>query len=102
MEIDRDLVMDSGPRQLIHQATLYSNILQIDEKTKIKKLIGNVTIKHNETVFNCDSAYISEKGNIIEGFGHININENNSNLKSNFLLSSYKLSIRASIVVTLK
>ena len=65
---------------------IHSNILQIDEKTKIKKLIGNVTIKHNETVFKCDSAYISEKGNIIEGFGHININENNSNLKSNYLL----------------
>jgi len=72
---------------------LHSDIFEINEKNKIKKLIGNVKIKHKETTFTCDSAYLTKKDNIIEGFGNIKINDKNNFLKSKYLIYDKKKQI---------
>jgi len=57
------------------------------EQTKVQKytsalakerLIGDVIMRHENTRFYCDSAYLSDKGNSFEAFGNVYINVNDS------------------------
>lgn len=57
------------------------------EQTKVQKytsaiakerLIGDVIMRHENTRFYCDSAYLSDKGNSFEAFGNVYININDS------------------------
>ena len=50
----------------------------IDSSTLIETLAGNAIIKEGLTTFNCDSATINRKTNIVEAFGNIHINDNDS------------------------
>lgn len=43
-----------------------------------KKLIGNVQLKQENTLFECDSAYLYESENVINAFGSIHIQEGDS------------------------
>jgi lipopolysaccharide export system protein LptA len=50
----------------------------IDASTVLETIAGNVIIKEGLTTFYCDSATINRKTNIVEAFGNIHINDNDS------------------------
>ena len=50
----------------------------IDSVTMIETVAGNVIITEGLTTFYCDSATINRKTNIVEAFGNIHINDNDS------------------------
>ena len=52
--------------------------ITIDTATALETIAGNVIIKEALTTFNCDSATINRKTNILEAFGNIHINDNDS------------------------
>jgi lipopolysaccharide assembly outer membrane protein LptD (OstA) len=45
---------------------------------KIRKLIGDVRLKQDNTLLYCDSAYQHEDINYVEAFSHVHINNNDS------------------------
>lgn len=50
----------------------------IDSATVLETIAGNVIIKEGLTLFYCDSATINRKTNIVESYGNIHINDNDS------------------------
>ncbi len=50
----------------------------IDAETILETIAGDVLIKEGLTKFYCDSATINRKTNILEAFGNIHINDNDS------------------------
>ena len=50
----------------------------IDSITVLETIAGNAVIKEGLTIFNCDSATINRRTNIVEAFGNIHINDNDS------------------------
>lgn len=62
------------------------NIIRADRLSYYKKdtaqefqsLAGNVLVKQENTWFYCDSAVINTKTNVLESFGHVHINDNDS------------------------
>ena len=50
----------------------------IDSATVLETIAGDVIIKEGLTTFSCDSATINRKTNILEAFGNIHINDNDS------------------------
>ena len=55
---------------------LYSDILENDEKDEnLKKLIGHVSMKHNEILMYCDSAYFYQRSNQVRAFGNVHIEQ---------------------------
>jgi len=50
----------------------------IDSATLVETVAGNVIIKEGLTTFFCDSAVINRKTNLVEAFGNIHINDNDS------------------------
>lgn len=50
----------------------------IDSVTLVETVAGNVIIKEGLTTFFCDSAVINRKTNLVEAFGNIHINDNDS------------------------
>lgn len=53
-------------------------MITVDTATTLQTIAGNVIIKEGLTTFNCDSATINRKTNILEAFGNIHINDNDS------------------------
>ena len=49
-----------------------------DSATNLETIAGNVILKEGLTTFKCDSAVINHHQNILESFGHIHINQNDS------------------------
>lgn len=52
--------------------------ITIDSLTSLETIAGNVIIKEGLTTFYCDSATINRRTNIVEAFGNIHINDNDS------------------------
>ena len=52
--------------------------ITIDSLTALETIAGNVIIKEALTTFFCDSATLNRKTNILEAFGNIHINDNDS------------------------
>ena len=52
--------------------------ISIDSATRLKTISGNVILKEGLTLFYCDSAIINEETNVLEAFGNIHINQNDS------------------------
>ncbi len=50
----------------------------IDSNNVIETIAGNVILKEGTTIFNCDSAVLYKLTNIMEAFGNIHINQNDS------------------------
>lgn len=50
----------------------------IDSATVLETIAGNVVIKEGLTTFYCDSALLNRKTNILEAYGNIHINDNDS------------------------
>ena len=59
---------------------LNANVLEYEEINglKIKKLIGNVQLKHYEALMFCDSAYIYSNTNTMDAYGHVRIEQGDS------------------------
>jgi lipopolysaccharide export system protein LptA len=53
-------------------------LITIDSVTAFETIAGNVIIKEGLTTFYCDSATINRRTNILEAFGNIHINDNDS------------------------
>jgi lipopolysaccharide export system protein LptA len=53
-------------------------LITIDSVTSFETIAGNVIIKEGLTTFYCDSATINRRTNIVEAFGNIHINDNDS------------------------
>jgi len=53
-------------------------LITIDSVTSLETIAGNVIIREGLTTFYCDSATINRKTNIVEAFGNIHINDNDS------------------------
>lgn len=51
---------------------------RIDSLTSLQTIAGNVILKEGLTIFHCDSASINKHTNILEAFGNIHINQNDS------------------------
>lgn len=52
--------------------------ITIDSLTSLETIAGNVIIKEGLTTFFCDSATLNRRTNILEAFGNIHINDNDS------------------------
>ncbi|MEN9569580.1 MAG: hypothetical protein RL172_811, partial [Bacteroidota bacterium] len=50
----------------------------VDSVTSVQTIAGNVILKEGLTVFYCDSAIINKKTNVLEAFGNIHINQQDS------------------------
>ncbi len=61
---------------IVHGESLREKV--IDSVTTLKTIAGNVILKEGLTLFYCDSATINAGTNIMEAFGHVHINQNDS------------------------
>lgn len=52
--------------------------ITIDSANSLETIAGNVIIKENLTTFYCDSATINRTTNVIEAYGNVHINDNDS------------------------
>ncbi len=60
---------------------------KIDSVTELLSLVGHVVIKQGTTLFYADSAVINKNNKIVEAFGNVHINDNDSvNIYSDYLL----------------
>ncbi|MGB4845060.1 MAG: OstA-like protein [Ferruginibacter sp.] len=53
-------------------------MMTIDSSTTLESIAGNVIIKEGLTTFYCDSATLNRRTNILEAYGNIHINDNDS------------------------
>ncbi|MFM2360202.1 MAG: export transporter periplasmic protein LptC [Bacteroidota bacterium] len=51
---------------------------QIDSFTSLQTIAGDVELREGLTIFQCDSATINKVTNVVEAFGNIHINQNDS------------------------
>ncbi len=65
-----------------------SDQLAVDQNMPdVKKLIGNVALKHENAIMYCDSAYLFDADNKFEAFSHVRINQGDSmSLQSKHLI----------------
>src|SRR4051794_39590430 len=57
-----------------------------DSLNEYQLLVGNVAVKQEKTLFYCDSAALNTKANILEAYGKVHINDNDSlNIFSDYL-----------------
>lgn len=69
-------VFGQGNRIEILNANTFE--LETRGKNKVKKLIGAVKLKQDQTILNCDSAYLFDETNFVEAYHNVNINHNDS------------------------
>src|SRR3569833_2181376 len=56
------------------------------DSTQVTTLVGEVRIKQERTLINCDSMILNPTGNYIESFGHVHINdEDSTNIYSDYM-----------------
>ncbi len=53
-------------------------LITIDSANSFETIAGDVIIKEGRTTFYCDSATINRKTNVVEAYGNIHINDNDS------------------------
>ena len=70
--------------QILHADRL--NFEKLNDSSELQSLGGNVIVKQDKTFFYCDSAVINKAQNILQAFGHVHINDNDSiNTYSDYL-----------------
>lgn len=74
--ISANLQAQKRTRVILKQA----DDLLIDKKfgPNVQRLLGNVILKHDSTWFYCDSAYLNNKANTFDAYGHVHINVNDT------------------------
>src|SRR5581483_7033336 len=67
----------AGRKQII---ILHSNKIGFKQSdtAQFQLLVGNVSVQQEKTLFYCDSAALNTTSNILESFGHVHINDNDS------------------------
>src|SRR5690348_8594331 len=68
---------DSIKQVIIQHADNYRYVKK-DSLTEIIYLVGNVILQQGKTLFYCDSMIRNPKDSIIESFGHVHVNDNDS------------------------
>ncbi len=64
-------------QKLIHQSI---------KDTSYQSFVGNVILQQEKTLFYCDSAVINQNANVMQAYGHVHINNNDSiNIYSDYL-----------------
>ena len=70
---------------IIHTDTLKEE--SKDSTNKVQSLYGHVELQQEKTLFFCDSVAMNQSTNIIEAFGHVHINDNDSmNIYSRYMI----------------
>jgi len=66
---------------------LYADLLTNENPgSDQKKLLGNVSLKHNDILMYCDSAYLYQKSNLVKAFGKVHIEQGDTlDLYGNYL-----------------
>ena len=90
-----------------------ANSLEFDKNfgEDVKRLIGNVALKHDDTYLYCDSAYLYSASNSVDAYGNIRINTNtveitgqmlnyNGNTKTAVLHKNVKMTDNKMILTT--
>ena len=56
---------------------IHADSLNYDKEVNqnVRRLVGNVSLKHEDAIMNCDSAYLFAETNSMEAFGRIRINQ---------------------------
>ncbi len=64
-----------------------ANSLEFDKRISgdVRRLIGDVVLKHDETYLYCDSAYLYSESNSVDAFGNVRINSDSVNIYSKIL-----------------
>ncbi|MBL4668638.1 MAG: hypothetical protein JKY30_05190 [Flavobacteriales bacterium] len=59
---------------------LNANVLEYEELNgiKVKRLIGDVQLKHDDALMFCDNAYIYSNSNTMDAYGHVRIEQGDS------------------------
>lgn len=59
---------------------LNANTFELEQRGqfKVKKLIGDVGLKQDNTILRCDSAYLFDETNFVEAYNHVHIIHNDS------------------------
>ena len=79
--IAQDSILTSNADSIREIQIIQGNSLReksIDSATRLQTISGNVILKEGLTLFYCDSAIINKETNVLEAFGNIHINQNDS------------------------
>jgi lipopolysaccharide export system protein LptA len=68
----------AGRKQIIILHADRIGYKELDSVNKFQLLTGNVAVQQEKTLFYCDSAALNTTTNILESFGHVHINDNDS------------------------
>ncbi|MCC7532489.1 MAG: hypothetical protein IT246_00965 [Bacteroidia bacterium] len=70
LAVVNQLYSQSGKIQIIN-----ANTFELEQrgKNKVKKLIGDVQLKQDNTTLKCDSAYLFDETNFVEAYRHVQI-----------------------------
>ena len=77
----QDSILTSNADTISEIQIIQGNSLReksIDSATRLQTISGNVILKEGLTLFYCDSAIINKETNVLEAFGNIHINQNDS------------------------
>src|SRR5688500_13133488 len=55
------------------------------DNAEVQILAGNVQLRQGTTLFSCDSCVINNQTKIFEAFGKVHINDDTTNIYSNYL-----------------
>jgi lipopolysaccharide export system protein LptA len=68
----------AGRKQIIIIHSDKIGFKETDSTNKFQLLVGNVAVQQEKTKFYCDSAALNTTTNVMEAFGHVHINDNDS------------------------
>lgn len=68
----------AGRKQIIIIHSDKIGFKETDSTNKYQLLVGKVEVQQEKTLFFCDSAALNTTSNVLEAFGHVHINDNDS------------------------
>jgi lipopolysaccharide export system protein LptA len=68
----------AGRKQIVIMHSDKIGFKETDSVNKFQLLVGNVAVQQEKTLFYCDSAALNTTTNVMEAFGHVHINDNDS------------------------
>jgi len=84
--VNAQSLSDSSSRKKINILNAERLNYQKKDSAEYQSAVGNVIIKQDSTLFYCDSVVLNKTSNLLEAFGHVHINDNDSvNTYSDYL-----------------
>jgi lipopolysaccharide export system protein LptA len=84
--VNAQSLSDSSARKKINILNAERLNYQKKDSAEYQSAVGNVIIKQDSTLFYCDSVVLNKTSNLLEAFGHVHINDNDSvNTYSDYL-----------------